>query len=148
MDRGAWQATVHRVTKTCVWLSNLEYIHARVCMSLSLCIYIYIHLDTQLCPTEQLSMHTCMCVYIYIYIHLDSRVWLSNLHAYIHVCVCMCVYIQTYIYLVTQSWLSFYDSMDCVARQAPLSMGILQARILEQVAIPSSKGSSQPRDWI
>ena len=32
------------------------------------------------------------------------------------------------------------------ARQAPLSMGILQARILEWVATPSSRGSSQPRD--
>ena len=34
-----------------------------------------------------------------------------------------------------------------VARQAPLSMGILQARILEWVAMPSFRGSSQPRDW-
>ena len=33
-----------------------------------------------------------------------------------------------------------------VARQAPLSMGILQARILEWVAMPSSRGSSQPSD--
>ena len=33
-----------------------------------------------------------------------------------------------------------------VARQAPLSMGILQVRILEWVAMPSSRGSSQPRD--
>ena len=33
-----------------------------------------------------------------------------------------------------------------VARQAPLSMGILQAKIQEWVAMPSSKGSSQPRD--
>ena len=33
-----------------------------------------------------------------------------------------------------------------LACQAPLSMGILQARILEWVAMPSSKGSSQPRD--
>ena len=33
-----------------------------------------------------------------------------------------------------------------VARQAPLPMGILQARILEWVAMPSSRGSSQPRD--
>ena len=32
------------------------------------------------------------------------------------------------------------------AHQAPLSMGILQARILEWVAIPSSRGSSRPRD--
>ena len=33
------------------------------------------------------------------------------------------------------------------ALQAPLSMGIFQARILEWVAMPSSRGSSQPRDW-
>ena len=32
------------------------------------------------------------------------------------------------------------------ACQAPLSMGILQARILEWVAVPFSRGSSQPRD--
>ena len=33
-----------------------------------------------------------------------------------------------------------------VALQAPLSMGILQARTLEWVAMSSSRGSSQPRD--
>ena len=33
-----------------------------------------------------------------------------------------------------------------VAYQAPLSTGILQVRILEWVAMPSSRGSSQPRD--
>ena len=31
--------------------------------------------------------------------------------------------------------------------QAPLSMGILQARKLQWVAMPSPRGSSQPRDW-
>ena len=35
-----------------------------------------------------------------------------------------------------------------IAHQAPLSMRILQARILKWVAMPSSRGSSQPRDWI
>ena len=33
-----------------------------------------------------------------------------------------------------------------VACQAPLSMGILQARILESFAMPSSRESSQPKD--
>ena len=33
-----------------------------------------------------------------------------------------------------------------VARQAPLSMGILQVRTLEWVAAPSSRGSSRPRN--
>ena len=37
------------------------------------------------------------------------------------------------------------DRMGCI-RQAPLSMGILQARILEWVAMPSSRGSSRLRD--
>ena len=41
-------------------------------------------------------------------------------------------------------WL--FATLWTVAHQAPLSMVILQARILEWVAIPFSRGSSQPRD--
>ena len=40
-----------------------------------------------------------------------------------------------------------YVTLRTVAGQAPLSVGILQARILEWVAMPSSRGSSWPRDW-
>ena len=47
--------------------------------------------------------------------------------------------------LVALLCLTLFDPMD-VALQALLSMGILQARILEWVAMPSSRGSSQPRD--
>ena len=42
-------------------------------------------------------------------------------------------------------WL--FETPWTVAHQAPLPMGILQARILEWVAMPSSRGSSQPRNW-
>ena len=42
-------------------------------------------------------------------------------------------------------WL--FETPWTVDQQAPLSMGILQARILEWVAMPFSRGSSQPRDW-
>ena len=35
-----------------------------------------------------------------------------------------------------------------VAHQVPVSMGILQARILDWVATPSSRGSSQPNPGI
>ena len=41
---------------------------------------------------------------------------------------------------------SLFVTLWTVAHHAPLSMGILQARILEWVAMPSSRGSSQPRD--
>ena len=42
---------------------------------------------------------------------------------------------------VTQSCLTLFDPMDYSVH------GILQARIVEWVAFPFSKGSSQPRDW-
>ena len=47
--------------------------------------------------------------------------------------------------LVAHSCLTLCNPMD-YSLQAPLSMGILQARILEWVAISSSRESSQPRD--
>ena len=42
--------------------------------------------------------------------------------------------------IVTQSWLTLCDPMDYTV------YGILQGRILERVAFPFSRGSSQPRD--
>ena len=39
-----------------------------------------------------------------------------------------------------------FSTLWIVAHQVPLTMGILQARILEWVAMHSSRGSSQPRD--
>ena len=47
--------------------------------------------------------------------------------------------------VVVQSWPTLCDPVGC-SHQAPLSMEILQARILEWVAMPSSRGSSQPRN--
>ena len=44
------------------------------------------------------------------------------------------------------SWVQLFATLWSVARQDPLSMGILQARTLEWVAMPSSRGSSQHRD--
>ena len=48
--------------------------------------------------------------------------------------------------LVTQSCWTLCDPMDCSPPGSSVC-GILQARILEWVAIPFSKGSSWPRDW-
>ena len=48
--------------------------------------------------------------------------------------------------LVAQSCLTFCDSMDC-SPPGSFVHGILQARILEWVAMSFSRGSSQPRDW-
>ena len=48
---------------------------------------------------------------------------------------------------VAQSCPTLCDPLDFNPPGSSLSMGILQARILEWVAMPSYKGSSQPRDW-
>ena len=48
--------------------------------------------------------------------------------------------------LVTQSCLTLCDPMDCSPPGSPVQ-GVYQARILEWVAMPSSRGSSRPRDW-
>ena len=49
--------------------------------------------------------------------------------------------------LVIQSYLTLCDPMDC-SPPGSFFHGIIQARIVEWVAIPFSRGSSQPRDWI
>ena len=47
--------------------------------------------------------------------------------------------------LVVQLYLTLCDPVDC-SLPGPLSLVILQARILKWVAMPFSRGSSQPRD--
>ena len=43
------------------------------------------------------------------------------------------------------SRVQLFETPWTVTGQAPVSLGILQARILERVAMPSSRVSSQPR---
>ena len=45
------------------------------------------------------------------------------------------------------SLVRLFVTLWIIAHQAPLSRGILQARILEWVAMHSSRGPSKPRDW-
>ena len=47
--------------------------------------------------------------------------------------------------LVAQSGLTLCDPINCSPKGSSVH-GILQARILEWVALPFSRGSSQPRD--
>ena len=57
------------------------------------------------------------------------------------VCVCVCVYVCVYVY--THSCLTLCNRMDCSPTGSSVQ-GILQARLLEWVAVPFSRGSSQP----
>ena len=81
-----------------------------------------------------------LLVYIYAKCLFIARLCASNdgkQHGCVCVCVCVCKSRQLSPTLCNPM---------TVACQAPLPMGILQARILEWIAIPSSRGSSPPRD--
>ena len=62
--------------------------------------------------------------------------WISLNHFFKSVCVCS----------VAQLFQHFCDPTDCSLPGSSLH-GIILARILERVAISSSRGSSQSRDW-
>ena len=65
MDRGAWQATVHGVTRVGHDLAaKLLLLH--VCV----CVYIYTHTYIHIYTHTYIYTHTCMCMYIYIYTHI------------------------------------------------------------------------------
>ena len=53
--------------------------------------------------------------------------------------------VSLYVCLGTQSYLTLLRPMDC-SPSGSFVHGILQTRILECIAMPSSTGSSQPRD--
>ena len=74
--------------------------------------------------------HTILCIILFMKV-LKFWMW-----------VCVCV-------LVIQSCLILWDPMDCSSPGSSVH-GILQARILEWVAIPFSRTSSQTRDltWV
>ena len=101
MDREAWHAAVHGVTKSWTQLSN--WTDWRVCIYLNIYIYIYIY------------------IYVICFYHV----------------LCQCA----------QSCPTLCNPMDC-SPQVSSVHGIFQARILEWVAIFSSRWSSWPRDWI
>ena len=63
------------------------------------------------------------------------------LHVCVCVCVCMCACVLNRLVMSDS-----FETPWAVAHQVPMSRGILQARILEWVTMPSSRGSSQPMD--
>ena len=70
-------------------------------------------------------------------------------HIYVHICikyVCVYIWILKVKVLGAQSCPTLWNPMDCSSPGSSVH-GILQARILEWVAIPFCRVSSQPRDW-
>ena len=72
-----------------------------------------------------------------IYVHVFSKVYTNSEIMEIESTHTLCAQSLSCVRLSATPWTA--------ALQVPLSMGILQARILEWVAMPSSRGSFQPR---
>ena len=78
-------------------------------------------------------------IFYSIYMHIENICYIFMFYT------CIFIYSSVYTYMkvkvkVTQLCLPFYDPKDYNVH------GILQARILEWVAFPFARGSSQPRD--
>ena len=67
----------------------------------------------------------------------------NNNHSNVHSSI---ITVASVLVLVAQSCLTLCNLMDCSPRWNSVC-GVLQARILEWVAIPFSRVSSWPRDW-
>ena len=78
-----------------------------------------------------LDLCTCSQQYNMAYY---SGLFFQELGSFEYPCVCV----------LSRSVMSDFVTPWTVAHQAPLSMGIVQARTLEWVAMPSSRGSFQP----
>ena len=62
------------------------------------------------------------------------------------VCVCVCICACAYVRVRAQTCLTLWDPMDCSLLGSSNPGISWNPRILEQVAISSSRGSSSPRD--
>jgi len=78
--------------------------------------------------------------------NLDSILKSRGITLLIKIHVVKAMFFSSVCVLVAQLYLTLWDPIDCSLPGSSVH-GILQARILEWVALPSSRGSSQPRDW-
>ena len=100
-------------------------------------------------------INSCFCLYVISFqnIKMACHTWFSNTHqgpVLVSLACClsrlMDLKCSTGCVLVSQSCLTLCNPMDCSSPGSSVH-GILQANILEWVAIPFFRGSSQPRDW-
>ena len=122
-----WCRSVAKLCPT-LWPHGLQ--HARLpCHSLSP------RVCSNSCPLSRWH-HPTISASVAPFSSCPQHQGLCSINLYFSACAVLCLLVKS-ILLFTTPW--------TVARQAPLSMGIFQARILEQVAISFSRGSSQTR---
>ena len=118
MDRGAWWATVHRITKSQMPLKWFNT-HACICYPL----FLDLALLLSFClPAHLKSTSSCFSPHFYLFHFLCLPWWLSTWFSNVfyqgfrhNSCVCMLSHSVSHVQLFVTPW--------TVAHQAPLSMG-------------------------
>ena len=107
-------------------------IHFEFIWGLYVCVWL-IHFAVQYCVS---ALQQCICRYVCMCIYVNM---------YIYICVCIYTHVCMHAWLLNHVWL-FVTPMDYSPPDLSSVHGIFQARILEWVAMPSSRGSSRPSD--
>ena len=105
---------------------------------------VYLHI-TPLYPGWQMSEQLRSMIRLSEHQNLES--WTFNFTRKLWECVCVCACVCVHVCVCTQSCLILWDPMDSSLPSSSVHE-ILQARILERVAIASSRGPSWLRDQI
>ena len=137
-DREAWRATVHGVTKSQIWLCSWTTTSSFPQFSISKALKVKIFckfLENYLVSKHNLTWIDAINVLISVN---------ENMYMFCYRNSMVCWSEPT---VGAKSLESLCDPMSHSLPSSPVH-GISKARILEWVAISSSIGSSQPRDWI
>ena len=170
MDRGPWRATVHEVTKSWIWLSkpmhtcvrkaaHVEWQFGRFFFSIRDSCHFYsrkkvisYHLNwvpeslRSLGGNPQRTRKWMLKRYV-LHHEPSAPSWFYQytLHLFNTFAAFPVYFKLSDLSEAAQSCLTLGNSMDCSPPGSSVH-GILQARILEWVVMPSSRGSSWPRD--
>ena len=88
-------------------------------------------------------MHACICIYtcIHIYVYTCIHIYIyAYIHIYVYIYIYVCVHATS-----LQLCPTLCNPVDCSLPGSSVH-GIRQARKVEWVAMPSSRGSSRPGD--
>ena len=117
--------------------------------------WLYVQVKASWCPQRNLGMgnQSYNSTLTTVSIMRNKCAALIQASFCVCVCVCVCVYvcvhtpIYVYIYVCMHAQSHSHVQLFVTPQTGiPLSTGILQARILEWITIPFSRGTSQPRD--
>ena len=144
----------HRVILTSTYCYNMHMkqtkeINNKISTFLILCLEWNLYMGCRRTIKQMYSNKIMTWIFITIIQHYPESKCLSPISTlYVCVCVCVCVCVRACVYVCVQSlqsWLTLCNPEDSSPPGSSI-LGIFQARILEWLAMRSSRGSSLPRD--